>query len=78
MSWIFSCKIKDFRKCVNLELFGEEGSGAQARVRAISDIVQELIQGVKDGKDVDLNQIKKEVMPLLVRPCVFAGAPVQC
>lgn len=50
----------------------------QARVRAISDIVQELIHGVKDGKDVDLNQIKKEVMPLRVRPCVFAGAPVHC
>ena len=33
----------------------------QARLRAISDIVQLLIGGVESGKDVDLNQIKRQV-----------------
>eukprot|EP00877_Chromochloris_zofingiensis_P012826 jgi/Chrzof1/7798/Cz02g36320.t1 len=33
----------------------------EARVRGIAEIVNVLIQGVKDGKDVDLNQLKTEV-----------------
>lgn len=31
----------------------------QARLRAISDIVGQLIAGLHTGKDVDLNQIKR-------------------
>lgn len=30
----------------------------EARVRAIADIVNGLIQGIRDGKDVDLNDLK--------------------
>lgn len=30
-------------------------------MRAVSDIVNALVAGVKAGKDVDLNAIKKEV-----------------
>jgi elongator complex protein 3 len=33
----------------------------QARVRAIADIVGALVQGVKNGEDVDLNLVKREV-----------------
>lgn len=33
----------------------------QARIRAISDIVNALIESVKSGKDVDLNVIKRQV-----------------
>ena len=34
---------------------------AQARVKAVSEIVSQLIQGVQGGADVDLNAIKYEV-----------------
>lgn len=34
---------------------------AQARVHAVADIVSELVQGVLSGRDVDLNEIKKQV-----------------
>lgn len=33
----------------------------QARVRAISEIVNALVQSVKNGEDIDLNNVKKEV-----------------
>lgn len=33
----------------------------EARVRAVADIVSSLIQGVRDGKDVDLNDLKSKV-----------------
>ena len=33
----------------------------QARVKAIAEIVSELIAGVKEGRDVDLNNVKREV-----------------
>lgn len=33
----------------------------EARVRAIAEVVNGLIQGVQEGKDVDLNQLKAEV-----------------
>ncbi len=33
---------------------------AQARVRAIADIVNALVAGVKRGEDVDLNALKRE------------------
>lgn len=33
----------------------------QARLRAISEIVAQLVAGVNTGKDVDLNQIKRQV-----------------
>lgn len=33
----------------------------EARMRAISDIVSALVDGVKAGKDVDLNAVKREV-----------------
>ena len=33
---------------------------AQARIMAISDIVTQLVQGIKHGQDVDLNSIKRE------------------
>lgn len=32
----------------------------QARVRAIADIVSALVQGVKNGEDVDLNAVKRD------------------
>lgn len=32
----------------------------QARVRAIAEIVGALVQGVRNGEDVDLNAIKRE------------------
>jgi hypothetical protein len=38
----------------------------EARVRAIADIVNTLIQAVKSGQDVDLNQLKTEVGQQLV------------
>lgn len=41
----------------------------EARVRAVAEVVNGLIQGVKEGKDVDLNQLKTEV-------CTFQ-APTQ-
>ncbi len=34
---------------------------AQARVKAIAEVVGELVAGVKDGRDVDLNNVKREV-----------------
>ena len=34
---------------------------AEARVRAIAEVVQALISGVRDGRDVDLNNLKGEV-----------------
>lgn len=33
----------------------------QARVKAIAEIVGELVAGVKEGRDVDLNNVKREV-----------------
>ncbi len=33
----------------------------QARVKAIAEIVSELVAGVKEGRDVDLNNVKREV-----------------
>ena len=33
----------------------------QARVRAITEIVAELQRGVKEGRDVNLNAIKRDV-----------------
>jgi hypothetical protein len=33
----------------------------EARVRAVAEVVNGLIAGVKEGKDVDLNQLKTEV-----------------
>ena len=36
----------------------------QARVKAIAEIVSELIAGVKEGRDVDLNNVKREVIPI--------------
>ncbi len=33
----------------------------EARVRAIAEVVDALIQGVRDGRDVDLNGLKAEV-----------------
>lgn len=33
----------------------------EARVRAIAEVVNGLIQGVQEGKDVNLNQLKSEV-----------------
>lgn len=36
-------------------------SPEEARVRAVAEVVNCLIQGVKEGKDVDLNQLKTEV-----------------
>jgi len=33
----------------------------QARVRAITEIVAELQRGVKEGRDVNLNTIKRDV-----------------
>ena len=33
----------------------------QARVKAIAEIVAELVAGVKEGRDVDLNDVKREV-----------------
>ena len=33
----------------------------QARVKAVSEIVSQLIHGVQGGADVDLNAIKREV-----------------
>ncbi|GAB4818929.1 hypothetical protein N2152v2_005975 [Parachlorella kessleri] len=33
----------------------------EARVRAIADIVSALVQGIKNGVDVDLNMVKREV-----------------
>jgi elongator complex protein 3 len=32
----------------------------QARIRAITDIVSALVQGVKAGTDVDLNDLKRK------------------
>lgn len=34
----------------------------EARVRAIAEIVNHLIQAVKQGQDVDLNNLKTEVI----------------
>ena len=36
----------------------------QARVKAIAEIVAELVQGVKTGQDVDLNEVKRVVSNL--------------
>eukprot|EP00879_Flechtneria_rotunda_P016079 GHRR01016820.1.p1 GENE.GHRR01016820.1~~GHRR01016820.1.p1 ORF type:complete len:267 (+),score=62.01 GHRR01016820.1:276-1076(+) len=36
-------------------------SAEEARVRAVADVVNSLIQAVKEGHDVDLNQLKTEV-----------------
>lgn len=36
-------------------------SPEEARVRAVAEVVNSLIQGIKEGKDVDLNQLKTEV-----------------
>lgn len=36
----------------------------QARVRAINEIVQALVTGIRDGHDVDLNDIKRRVRML--------------
>ena len=33
----------------------------QARVKAIAEIVSELVAGIKEGRDVDLNNVKREV-----------------
>ena len=33
----------------------------QARVRAVSEIVAELVKGVGEGRDVNLNTLKSEV-----------------
>lgn len=33
----------------------------QARMRAISDIVNALVQGIKSGNDVDLNKLNRDV-----------------
>ena len=36
----------------------------QARVRAINEIVQALVTGIREGHDVDLNDIKRRVRML--------------
>jgi len=50
---------------------------SQARIKAISEIVSELVRGVRDGEDVDLNEIKKEVQsrspPLHPCPLLCTG-----
>lgn len=33
----------------------------EARVRAIAEVVNSLIQGVQEGRDVDLNELKSQV-----------------
>jgi len=33
----------------------------EARVRAVAEVVNALIKAVKEGQDVDLNQLKMEV-----------------
>ena len=33
----------------------------QARVKAITEIVAELMRGVKEGRDINLNTVKFEV-----------------
>ena len=43
----------------------------QARVRAISEIVAELLRGVGEGWDVNLNTLKSEVRCV---PCIDAAA----
>jgi hypothetical protein len=37
----------------------------EARVRAIAEVVNGLIQAVQEGRDVDLNQLKMEVRQLV-------------
>ncbi len=41
----------------------EVAAAMQARVRAITEIVAELQRGVKEGRDVNLNAIKRDVCP---------------
>jgi hypothetical protein len=47
----------------------------EARVRAIAETVNHLIQAVKQGQDVDLNQLKTEVQPpaLPLKHCALGG-----
>ena len=42
---------------------------AQARVKAIAEIVGALVAGIKQGSDVDLNDVKREVQRCLSRYC---------
>jgi hypothetical protein len=41
----------------------------EARVRAVAEVVNGLIAGVKEGKDVDLNQLKTEVSTAIILNC---------
>lgn len=38
---------------------------AQAKIAAISEVVSVLIQSIKEGEDVDLNLVKKQVFVLM-------------
>ncbi len=40
---------------------GAQLSADEARVRAIAEVVSALVVGVREGRDVDLNQLKCEV-----------------
>lgn len=47
---------------LNVQIFFRAACTAlQARVRAITEIVAELQRGVKEGRDVNLNAIKRDV-----------------
>lgn len=48
----------------------------EARVKAIAEVVNGLIQAVQEGRDVDLNALKTEVRACLCDrvPCSFAAA----
>ncbi len=45
----------------------------QARVKAIAEIVSELVAGVKEGRDVDLNNVKREVR-IALHECLSMAA----
>ena len=48
----------------------------QARVRAINEIVQALVTGIREGHDVDLNDIKRRVRMLcFVKPAGSLTVP---
>jgi hypothetical protein len=51
---------------------------AEARVRAIAEVVNGLIRGVQEGRDVDLNQLKAEVRGRTLAVCVYGGARWPC
>lgn len=41
--------------------FHLSSSIVQARMRAVADIVSALVDGIRSGRDVDLNAVKREV-----------------